>query len=209
MLQLDVKVSPPRKKLMYFNDKLVYLPPVGVTGWLKALWELLRGKHIASGIFKAYTPIFRRNYPPDAGKYDISVSEWLRMVCGDNPAVRRILSGMVHGIWGGSLDKLGVASVLPAVWYGIHRPPPPGTKLVPKQDHDLMKELHFGRWGPEKEESMRELSVQEVISFPNGMSAIVHALRAALAACPGVTIRTGSPVSKIRYLEKQDKIEVR
>lgn len=148
-----------------------------------------------------------RDFPPDTVRHDVSIGDWLRMTMGDLPGPRNVLSGMMHGIYGGSIDKLGLASVLPAVWYGTHVEAGPDEQLIPRQDYELMKELDPRKRGIE--EDVREWSVAEVMSFPEGMGTLVRAMKGVLDQCPNVAVKTGAPVTEIQYRKELDKVEVK
>ena len=148
-----------------------------------------------------------RDFPPDTVKHDVSIGDWLHMVLGDVPGPRNVLSGMMHGIYGGDIDKLGLRSVLPAFWYGMHMRRGYEEELIPRQDYELLKELDPRKRGMEGD--VREWSVAEVMSFPEGMDTLVEAMRGVLDQCPNVTVKAEAPVTGLRYREVQDKVEVR
>ncbi|SPN96957.1 uncharacterized protein DNG_00475 [Cephalotrichum gorgonifer] len=210
-LNLAPKISPPRKKLFCYNDQLIHLPPLPTPrSLLRTAWQLARGTHILSGMPAAalrYRRLRMRDLPASgAAAHDVSVGDWLRMTFGDLPGPRNVLSGMLHGIYGGHVDRLGLSSVLPAFWYWMNMRAGAGEELVPRQDYELMKELDPRKRGIE--EGVRNWSVAEVMSFPGGMSTFVYAIRDALGRCPNVTLKTGAPVSGIRYVEELDKVEL-
>lgn len=154
-----------------------------------------------------YRRLRMRSFPPGTASHDVSIGDWLRMTLGDVPAPWNLLSGMMHGIYGGNIDKLGLASVLPAVWHGVHRRVGEGEELIPRQDYELLKELDPRKRGIEGD--VRVWSVAEVMSFPEGMGTFVDGMREALERCPNVTIKTGAPVTRLQYREELDKVEVR
>lgn len=147
-----------------------------------------------------------RQFPPETVKHDVSIGEWLRMTLGDIPGPRNVLSGMMHGIYGGNIDELGLGSVLPALWYGMHMKAGPEEELIPRQDYELLKELDPRKRGIEGD--VGEWSVAEVMSFPQGMDTLVKAMKGVLDQCPNVTVKTEATVTNLRYLEGQDKVEV-
>lgn len=147
-----------------------------------------------------------RDFPPDAVKNDVSIGDWLRMTLGDVAGPRNVLSGMMHGIYGGNIDKLGLGSVMPAFWYGMHMRREVGEELIPRQDYELLKELDPRKRGIEGE--VRKWSVAEVMSFPDGMDTLSKSMRGVLDRYPNVTVKTGTPVTGLRYREEQDKVEV-
>lgn len=209
-LKLPLKIFPPRQKLLCYNNQLVHLPPrPTVPSLLRTAWQLLRGTHILSGMSTAalrYRRLRLRSFPPGTTAHDVSIGDWLRMNFGDVPAPRNMLSGMMHGIYGGNIDKLGMASVLPAVWHGVHRRVGEAEELIPRQDYELLKELDPRKRGIE--EDVRVWSVSEVMSFPEGMGTLVDAMREALERYPNVAIKTGAPVTRLQYREDQNKVEV-
>ena len=147
-----------------------------------------------------------RNLPHEAVEQDVSIGDWLRMTFGDAPAPRNVLSAMMHGIYGGNLDKLSFPSVMPAFWYNFHLEKGVDEVLIPRGDYELLKELDPRKRGIEEE--VRAWSKAEVISFPDGMGSLASAIRDELEKKANVVLKPSTPVSKLRYISDQNKVEL-
>ncbi|PKS06364.1 hypothetical protein jhhlp_007112 [Lomentospora prolificans] len=210
-LELAPKVFPARNKLFCYNDELVRLPPniLNPLVALKTSWQLLRGTHVVSGMTAAALGFRRANmreWPASAVEQDVSIGDWIRMTFGDAPAPRNALSAMMHGIYGGNVDRLSMPTTLPAVWFTEHMEKGPDEVLLPRADYELLKELDPRKRG--MEDKVKVWSKAEVMSFPDGMASFAFAIRDELEKKANVVLQPASPVSKLRYIQEQDRVEL-
>jgi len=208
-LGLELKDHAPRKKMLCYHDELYTMPPRLDPAFL---YKYLRGKHVLSGAISAGLAFRKHSKNPKRAKLledDMSIADFLRTTFGDIQAPWNVLSGMMHGIYGGSIERLSLPSVLPGFWYGMLMPRKLGKdgEFVPRQDLELMEELNPLKTGPDFAENVKKWCTSEVLTFEGGMERLVDAIRKELVK-QRVRFITGEPVTGIRYLEKEDKVEV-
>lgn len=154
----------------------------------------------------AYRRANAREWPASAVEQDVSIGDWARETFGDAPAPRNALSAMMHGIYGGHLDQLSMPSTLPAVWFGERMPKGPDDVLLPRADYELLRDLDPKKRGIQ--DDVKLWSKAEVMAFPGGMASFVFAIRDALQKRANIVLKPGSPVSRLRYLPEQDRVEL-
>jgi protoporphyrinogen oxidase len=208
-LGLELKDHAPRKKMLCYTDKLYTMPPQLNPAFF---YQYLTGKHVLSGAISAGLAFRRHARNParvEALENDMSIADFLRSTFGDIPAPWNVLSGMMHGIYGGSIESLSLPSVLPGFWYGMLMPRKLGKQgeFVPRPDLELMEELDPSKRGQEFAERVKQWCVSEVLTFEGGMERLVDAIRKELEK-EGVKFIAGEPVTGIRYKNAEDKVEV-
>jgi protoporphyrinogen/coproporphyrinogen III oxidase len=136
---------------------------------------------------------------------DLSMGEYFAELLGRPEVVNNLQSALIHGIWGGDVWNLSMreGTFQQALMQQTHG----ATHLVPFKDHDF----YSGRDIAVRNESAMLLAHYfgphvGYICFRNGFSTLTDALATALNNNPNVTIRTGVPVSSVRY--EQAKVVV-
>lgn len=129
---------------------------------------------------------------------DLSMGEYFAGLFGRPELVDNLQSALIHGIWGGDVWKLSMreGTFQQALIQETHG----ATPLVAVKDHDF----YSGRDIAVRNESVLLLANYfdpkvGYICFRNGFSTLTDALADALKNNPNVTIKTGIPVSSIRY----------
>ncbi|POS73176.1 hypothetical protein DHEL01_v208423 [Diaporthe helianthi] len=129
---------------------------------------------------------------------DVSMGEYFAALFGRPDLVNNLQSALIHGIWGGDVWKLSMreGTFQQALIQESHG----ATPLVAVKDHDF----YSGRDIALRNESALLLAnyfdpTVGYICFRNGFSTLTDALANALKNNPNVNIKTGVPVTSIRY----------
>ncbi len=206
MLDLGLKPSYPKDlpRYLYYPDHLVKMPPDASV--FDCLTESLFRECIwgALGTVAAYVTGRHRGAVPVP---DLSVADWLRLITRDSTVGNNLVSAMIHGIYGGDIERLSARSVLDRMYYNFHLPPAaPGRRHVPA--HELAFMEHMTRDEMICAEANKPKA--SLIHFgAHGLEALPKALENALVGQSNVAIRRQTPVTNISYLGEEDKVQVR
>jgi oxygen-dependent protoporphyrinogen oxidase len=146
----------------------------------------------------------RKRYLPSK---DYSVSEWLYAVSNSRKGAGTLASAMMHGIYGGDIDKLSARCVLDRVYWGWYLPNPGlSARPMPVAEQTLLETL-----GQDKQIQKMALEPRSVlVDFGDkGMESLPQALSAALREQPNVTIKTGEAVQDVVYNKANQQVHVR
>ncbi|OAA80001.1 protoporphyrinogen oxidase [Akanthomyces lecanii RCEF 1005] len=205
MLDLGLKLSYPKDlpRYLYYPDHIVKMPPdASVLGCLAEplFRECIWG---AMGTAAAFVTGRHRDKIPVA---DLSVADWLRHITGSGAVGDNLVSAMIHGIYGGDIDRLSARSVLDRMYYNLHLPPAAkGQRHVPA--HEMVFMERMAKDPMICAEANRPKG--SLIHFgAHGMESLPRALEDALTGQPNVTIRRQSPVHHISYRKDEDKVQV-
>ena len=114
---------------------------------------------------------------------------------------------MVHGIYGGDIDKLSARSVLDKIFWGWYIPNPgAGSRVMPVTERDLLETLG-------KDRQIQKMALTKkgaLIHFGEaGMESLTIALGQALKEQHNVEIKLNAPITKVTYDEAAQKVKVR
>jgi protoporphyrinogen/coproporphyrinogen III oxidase len=140
--------------------------------------------------------------PPEM---DMSIGDWFRSVTGSPALVDNVISAMVHGIYGGDVDKLSMRSLFPQLWHNFYRKRAKNHVLMPPAEYALMKRL--GRAEHVQESAAR--TAKGLFWPEGGMSSLTNVLIAELKAQTNVTLKYSQPVQGLVYDKARDKVNVR
>jgi oxygen-dependent protoporphyrinogen oxidase len=137
---------------------------------------------------------------------DESVADWLYKVTNSRKGVGNLASAMMHGIYGGDINKLSARSVLDRIYWGWYLPNPGlGARPMPVPEQLLLETLGQDR-------QIQKLALEPksaLIDFGDkGMESLPQAMGAALQDQPNVTIMTGEAVNDIQYDEAKQQVQV-
>ncbi|XWW93154.1 hypothetical protein V2A60_001083 [Cordyceps javanica] len=205
MLDLGLKPAYPKDlpRYLYYPDHLVKMPPDA------SVFDCLREPLFRECIWGAlgtaasfFTGRHRGALPAE----DLSVADWLRLVTGEGTVGRNLVSAMIHGIYGGDIERLSARSVLDRMYYNVHLPPAlSGRRHVPAHELAFVERMAQD----EMVCAAANRPKGSLIHFgAQGMEALPKALEDALAGQSNVTIRRQTPVTNISYLEQEDKVQV-
>lgn len=129
---------------------------------------------------------------------DVSMGEYFERLLGRPDVVNNLQSALVHGIWGGDIWQLSMreGTFQQALIQEKHG----ATPLLAVKDHDF----YSGGDIAARNESVLLLAEHfgpkvGYICFRNGFSTLTNALADSLKSNPNVTIKTGTPITSIRY----------
>lgn len=145
----------------------------------------------------------------EAFQEDLSVAQFIsKITLGGGKGLEPAASAMMHGIWGGTIDKLSARSALGMMWYTLQLPGvEKGRQLLLPQDIGLYS-IDFALDDAVK--MFREKGSPPVVHFgTSGMQGLTDAMVDVLRAQPNVQIRLQEPVKKIAYNKTAQKVEVR
>ncbi|KAH7136545.1 hypothetical protein EDB81DRAFT_83194 [Dactylonectria macrodidyma] len=197
-----VPVSPLNlPRYIYYPDHLVQLPPaIPITEIFR---EKLFLENIPAGLMVLLKSVFNWKNRPVG---DPSIAEWLYELTGSRKAARTMASAMVHGIYGGDIDKLSAKSVFDRQYWGWHSSNVrSGSCVMPYAEVDILKTLG-------QDEQIQNLALQRkgaLLDFGEaGMEALPKALEAALSEQPNVTIKMNTPIASIKHDMKTDTVKI-
>ncbi|RBR07651.1 uncharacterized protein FIESC28_10550 [Fusarium coffeatum] len=193
--------SPPNKpRYVYYPDHLVPMPPnIGIFGILR---EPLYLESIGAGVGLFLNSLRKRHLPAD----DESVVDWLYKVTASRQGVNNLASAMMHGIYGGDINKLSARSVLDRIYWGWYLPNPgPRARPMPVPEQMILDTLGQDR-------QIQKLAMQPKSALydfgDKGMESLPQAMGAALKDQPNVTIKTGEAVKDIAYDEAKQQVQI-
>jgi oxygen-dependent protoporphyrinogen oxidase len=202
---------------IYYPDRLVGIPtakfslrdPVGSFRSFDRLMSMLV-EPVFRGLMSALLSILRtRNNQYEKDMFhkgtDMSMGDYFAYRVGGRGLVDRVMSAMTHGITGGDIYKLSMAS---------------GTfadQLVPTDDqpitHVPVRAADYGMMRQMiKDKDVFDLAAQHIKSsalwFRDGFGTLPRAMADALRQNPNVTFRLGDRVENVRYHSETDKVDV-
>ncbi|KAK0734102.1 hypothetical protein B0T26DRAFT_603547, partial [Lasiosphaeria miniovina] len=207
------------RRFIYYPDHLVDVtgpvlkpsqPFTSILSCLATLYSLLTEplfKGVIPSVYNYYkrvvepkrNTIYTRKNPLHATlvSEDVSIGHFFRSAFGRPDIVDNVLSAMIHGIYGGDVNKLSFRS---SPFFRIISPvltKSADEVTVYRDDLDLLFQLSAS--DPNTFVTAWELLNAEYIWFRNGFRTLTDALEASLRANPKVTIRTGEPVESVTY----------
>lgn len=166
------------------------------------LREPLYLESIGASLGLAINTMRKRQLPAE----DESVADWLYKVTNSRKGVGNLASAMMHGIYGGDINKLSARSVLDRIYWGWYLPNPGlAARPMPIAEQTLLEALGQDR-------QIQKLALEPksaLIDFGDkGMESLPQAMGAALRDQPNVTIKTGEAVKDIQYNEANQQVQV-
>ncbi|KAJ6790092.1 hypothetical protein PWT90_02096 [Aphanocladium album] len=205
MLDLGLKLVYPKDlpRFVYYPDHLVKMPPAA------SIFDCLSEDLFRECIWGALATAFayltgskRGNVPKD----DISVGMWLRYITKSDAMGNNLASAMLHGIYGGDIERLSARSVLDRMYYNFHMPAAEkGTRHMPMHEQMLMEYMSKDKLICAEANKPKG----SLIHFGQyGMESLPKALEHALAGQSNVTIQREAPVDDLSYLKNHNKVQV-
>lgn len=190
-----------KPRYIYYPDHLVPLPPyITIADIFR---EPLYLQSIGASIGLGINNLRSRQLPLD----DQSVADWLYTISNSRKAAGTLASAMMHGIYGGDINKLSARSVLDRVYWGWYLPNPGmGARPMPLPEQGILETL-----GQDKQIQKMALEPKNaLLDFGEaGMESLPKALVAALEEQPNVTIKLSEPVKNVSYDQARQKVNVR
>ncbi|KAH6690425.1 hypothetical protein F5X68DRAFT_202923 [Plectosphaerella plurivora] len=166
--------------------------------WKPALKAFFRLKRARLGGFgkRASSP------PPEA---DMSVGAFVRMMTGDSRLADQLVSAVMHGVWGGDIDRLSMVQVMPKLWWNFWYKDARDAVHMPAHEVRLIEEAMADEG---VQDLVRQSAQGQLLMFAGGMEDLPRAIVQGLKANTDVEIRTASPVEQIAYDEAAAKVNV-
>ncbi|KAJ2967018.1 hypothetical protein NUW58_g10533 [Xylaria curta] len=198
-LDLDREIRHPEavsdNRYLYYPDRLVKMPSaeLSITNLVDSLRSFLT-EPIWSGAFKAayqFLVAYNMTLDPTGTSYkevpeDESVAQFLTRTLQDDRVVKNIVSGMMHGIYGGDINKLSAKhTILDRLWYRFKKPFPAGRGQCPNR----LKIIE-----------MAETAVDwKLLAFEDGLLTLVKGLAKDLRSRSNVTFKFNQPVTSLKH----------
>ncbi|KAI5463042.1 hypothetical protein BGZ63DRAFT_352482 [Mariannaea sp. PMI_226] len=199
-----LKTPPVLPRYIYYPDHLVPLPPH--IPFFDLIREPLFTQNIPAAIVMFFKKLFKSSDPANVPNKDLSISDWLYELSNSRHAAGTMASAVIHGIYGGDIDKLSARSVFDRFFWGWYLPDPPqGMRLMPQAEMEVLDTL-----GKDKQiQSMALKPKGALMDFgAAGMQSLPDALVAALQEQSNVTIKLNSPITSIKLDTDKDKLEI-
>ncbi|KAI0433587.1 hypothetical protein F5Y09DRAFT_328819 [Xylaria sp. FL1042] len=200
-------------RYLYYPDRLVKMPSGEPTldnivatirsyltepiwsGGLRALYNFWVSYN------KALNPYDKRDTGIEVPE-DESVAQFLTRILKDDRIVKNVVSGVMHGIYGGDINKLSAKhTILEHLWHSFRKPLPPdsGLSWMNKADTFLLADMMS---------SINRLKIIELadsavdwklLAFKDGLISLVKGLEKDLKVRSHVTIKYGEPVTSLKH----------
>ncbi|KAG5933842.1 hypothetical protein E4U53_000848 [Claviceps sorghi] len=199
-LGLKVFTPPDQPRYIYYPDHIVTLPPTA------RLAEFVREPLFLKSFFAGLGFFLRRLRSRAVPVKDMSISEWLYEVSGSRSVAENFASAMIHGIYGGDIDKLSARSVFDRFYWAYYLPNlGANVKHMTAREQVLMTELS-------KDPEIRRMALKaqgSLLHFgKEGMDSLPKALEDVLSKTANVEIKKGRPVRNISYDEEMGKVKI-
>ncbi|KAI2782322.1 Protoporphyrinogen oxidase [Daldinia loculata] len=209
--KLLAQIGPPHARYIYYPDHLVKLPTNHLTpeNIIHTIQSYLT-EPLWDGALKSFFNgiLFRENLPdslPDSlVDRDESVGEFFCGLFKDDRLVDNIISGMMHGIYGGDVYKLSVMqTIFDSFWRSVKRPAgEPDMPLVEAKEPIL---LHSLMNSPNRSK-IRDLANKAGITtmgFEDGLLTLSDSLTKDLKNQKNVTIKAYTQVTSLEHKNGQ------
>ncbi|KAK3989181.1 hypothetical protein QBC44DRAFT_328142 [Cladorrhinum sp. PSN332] len=206
-------------RYIYYPDHLVQLPRAPGQGLINKIgWALGTAKQIIQeplyeGLLPSLVNLTFGGHDLEgnailSGRSDVSVGNYFALRLGRRDLVDNAMSAMMHGIYGGDVWKLSMASSPFA-----HRLTPDFGRQLPitdtairLEDRDLM--ISILKDNKDVFDLATDCLKANMLWFPDGLSSLTDRLIQELNKNPNVTIKTGERVTAVRYHEKTDSVAI-
>lgn len=198
-LGLKIATPPDKPRYIFYPDHLVALPPAASIG------EFVREPLFLESFWAGLGFLIRRMRTRAVPLRDMSIAEWLHDVSMSRSVADNFASAMIHGIYGGDIDRLSARSVFDRLYWAYYLPNMrPGVRQMTAREEVLMSALS-------RDPEIRRLALKPKGSLLHfgaaGMESLTAALADALEAQPNVEVKKGSPVGSISYDKEAQKVE--
>ncbi|GAP83408.2 putative protoporphyrinogen oxidase [Rosellinia necatrix] len=168
--------------------------------WSGSVWAAFNFLAHYRGFFARHESQDQSGFPREAGK-DESVAEFLTSILGDDEIVNNIVSAMMHGIYGGDINKLSAKhTMLETLWYRFQRPPPAAGRTW--VDLDNLKVMYDMMHSPNRLKiiELAEGAINwKLLAFEDGLVSLVSGLEKDLKSRSNVTFKYGEPVTSLKH----------
>ncbi|KAI8965878.1 Protoporphyrinogen oxidase [Daldinia sp. FL1419] len=206
--------GPPADRYLYYPDHLVKLP--GSNRGLGAIFQMIESyltEPLWDGALKSMinAALAGRMIVHDPTEYtDESVGDFLGRLMKDDRLVNNIVSGMMHGIYGGDVYKLSVMHTLfDAVWRRITHPTPSLHAIIEAKEAMLNLSILNSHNRFKVIELATKASFWGTMAFEDGLLTLSRSLIRDLKDQKNVTIKTNSPVTSLKHEDGKVSVAAR
>ncbi|KAH9908896.1 hypothetical protein F4778DRAFT_767974 [Xylariomycetidae sp. FL2044] len=212
------------ERYLYYPDHLVRLPSpkLSISNILDSIRSFLT-EPLWDGAFQVTRRLWERNSTmakaaasnqsrPAAEVYkalkkDESVAEFFTRILGDVRPIENIMSGMLHGIYGGDVHKLSVKHTLfDNMWYKDAIQHTPGLVTISNKDQNLFLDLLNSPNRVKIIETAEKAINWNIIAFEDGLVTLLDGLVKDLEGQRNVTIKCQEPVTSLSH--QGDRVSV-
>ncbi|KAK5987621.1 Protoporphyrinogen oxidase-like protein [Cladobotryum mycophilum] len=199
-LGLKVVAPPDKPRYVYYPDHLVSLPPTANVA------QFIREPLFLESFFAGIGFMLRRLRSRAIPEEDLSIAQWIHQISGSHSVADNMVSAMIHGIYGGDIDKLSARSVLDRFYWSYYLPDlGVNIKRMPAAEEEFMT-------GIAQDPEIQKLALRpkgSLLHFGEaGMESLTMALVDALKGQSNVEIELNRSVSAINYNEEAGTVEV-
>ncbi|KAI0966253.1 hypothetical protein F4678DRAFT_475985 [Xylaria arbuscula] len=131
---------------------------------------------------------------------DESVAQFLTRLTNDDKIVNNVVSGMMHGIYGGDINKLSAKhTVFERLWYHFQDPLPPHLGWTHVKESYLLRDMLSGPNRLKIIELAESAVDWKLLAFEDGLVSLVQGLEKDLKSKNNVTFKYGEPVTSLKH----------
>ncbi|KAI1279983.1 hypothetical protein F5Y07DRAFT_387216 [Xylaria sp. FL0933] len=200
-------------RYIYYPDHLVKMPSekLSADSVLAAVQSYLTEPVWSGGLKAAYNfwVSYNKTLDPSYAQYaktavpeDESVAQFLTRILKDDRIVKNVVSGMMHGIYGGDINKLSAKhTVLEQLWYKFKRPLPPqdGYAWINTKEWYLLRDMLSGPNRLKIIELAESAVDWKLLAFEDGLVSLVKGLEEDLKKKSNVTFKYNEPVTSLKH----------
>ncbi|KAI3342752.1 hypothetical protein F4824DRAFT_485643 [Ustulina deusta] len=201
-------------RYLYYPDHLVKMPDakLSVENIISAMLSYLTEPiwsglpqasfNLMASLYKAMDPSGRRLAVQVSE--DESVAQFLTRILKDDRIVENVVSGMMHGIYGGDIYKLSAKhTVLERMWYYFKKPLPQksGLSWLELKEWYLLYDMMSGPNRLKIIELAERAVDWKLLAFEDGLASLVEGLEKDLKTRSNVTFKYNEPVTSLKHEE--------
>ncbi|KAH8177585.1 flavin containing amine oxidoreductase domain-containing protein [Sarocladium implicatum] len=207
-LGLKPHVAPNLPRYVFYPDHLVPMPE-SILSLLPTIMKEDLWRETLPGAAWGYLKYVLAGKP--VPEKNPSITEFVQTLTGrDSKVADNLVSAVIHGIYGGDIDKLDAdATLFPQLQTLTMKKLHPHTEIVSTQT-DLFTLASF-LGDPLVRKMAKDVAKKKgaLLHFgAKGLQALPDALEEALQAQPNVTIKKSMPVRKMEYMRKDKKVMI-
>ncbi|KAI1082960.1 Protoporphyrinogen oxidase [Whalleya microplaca] len=193
-------------RYIYYPDRLVKMPSLkwNVNSVVEFILSYLTNP-LYDGLLRSvrnyFWSYYTREAVSDPKDIEESVGAYLERTCGDDRLIKNVLSGVMHGIYGGDAYKLSAKhTMIESLYYDfiLERTPKEAIRILAK-DWWLHADFLLGPTNP-KALYMAECAIGwNSFTFEDGLLSLVNGLVKDLQKRKNVTIKNHEPVTSLAY----------
>ncbi|KAK5624582.1 hypothetical protein RRF57_000298 [Xylaria bambusicola] len=200
-------------RYLYYPDHLVKMPSGerSLDNLVGAIQSYLSEPIWSGGLRAAYNfwVSYNKSLAPshhhrlsEVPETDESIAQFLKKILKDDRIINNIVSGTMHGIYGGDINKLSAKhTILDRLWYHFQNPLPPNmnTSWVDVKEWYLLFDMLSGPNRLQIIELAESAVDSKLLAFDDGLVSLVKGLEEDLKTKSNVTFKYSNPVTSLRH----------